>query len=91
MIALIADRDILVPMSRTSPASIPSNLVVRQVEAEVVLALKAAAAHHGRSAEAEHREILRSALLRPRRRPMGQVLAEMPLVGRDEDFSRCPD
>ena len=40
-----------------------SQLTVRNVEAEVVRTLKQRAAAHGRSAEAEHREILRAALL----------------------------
>lgn len=63
-----------------------TNLVVRNVEKAVTLQLKRVAAEHGRSAEAEHREILRAALLRPPRRPLAEVLAEMPDVGRDEDF-----
>ena len=46
-----------------------NNLIVRNVESDVIRALKEAAARHGRSAEAEHREILRKALARPRRRP----------------------
>ncbi len=65
-----------------------TNLIVRNVDAEIVQALKETASRHGRSAEAEHREILRGALARPRRRPLSQVLAEMPAVGRDEDFAR---
>jgi antitoxin FitA len=40
-----------------------SQLTVRNVSAEIVRALKKRAAGHGRSAEAEHREILREALL----------------------------
>jgi plasmid stability protein len=63
-----------------------TNLVVRNVESEVVQALKQIAAAHGRSAEAEHREILRAALQRPPRRSFSEVLASMPDVGRDEDF-----
>ena len=39
-------------------------LTVRNVAAELVRTVKARAAAHGRSAEAEHREILRGALLR---------------------------
>ena len=39
-----------------------SQLTVRNVSAEVVRSLKQRAAAHGRSAEAEHREILREAL-----------------------------
>ena len=38
-------------------------LTVRNVSARIVRALKQRAAGHGRSAEAEHREILRAALL----------------------------
>lgn len=37
-------------------------LTVRKVSAELVAALKRRAGAHGRSAEAEHREILRAAL-----------------------------
>lgn len=64
-----------------------SNLVVRNIEPAVAQALKQAAAQHGRSAEAEHREILRAALCRPVRRSFKEVLASMPDVGRDEDFN----
>ena len=40
-----------------------AQLTVRNIKEEVVRALKQRAAAHGRSAEAEHREILRAALL----------------------------
>ncbi|MBV8441000.1 MAG: hypothetical protein JO312_10665 [Hyphomicrobiales bacterium] len=40
-----------------------SQLTVRKVSVELVRTLKQRAAAHGRSAEAEHREILREALL----------------------------
>ena len=40
-----------------------SQLTVRNVSAQIVRTLKQRAAAHGRSAEAEHREILREALL----------------------------
>ena len=63
-----------------------TNLVVRNVEEDVALALKQLAARHGRSAEAEHREILRAALRKPPRRPLAEVLASMPNVGEDSDF-----
>jgi plasmid stability protein len=62
------------------------NLIVRNVDDAVALALKQAAAAHGRSAEAEHREILKSALCRPARRSFAEVLASMPDVGTDADF-----
>lgn len=64
-----------------------ANLIVRNIEPEVVSALKQAAASHGRSAEAEHREILRAALKQPARRSFKEVLANMPDVGLDEDFN----
>lgn len=63
-----------------------THLVVRNIEPSVAQALKEAAARHGRSAEAEHREILRAALTRPARRSFKDVLAAMPDVGTDEDF-----
>lgn len=63
-----------------------TNLVVRNIEEDVALALKQRAATHGRSAEAEHREILKSVLQRPARRSLAEVLASMPNVGEDADF-----
>ncbi|MFA7280676.1 MAG: DNA-binding protein [Sterolibacterium sp.] len=64
-----------------------TNLVVRNVDEDVALALKQMAAAHGRSAEAEHREILRSALQRPKRRSVAEIFASMPNVGEDADFN----
>ena len=49
------------------------------------------AAKHGRSAEAEHREILASALRKPRKRKLAEALAAIPNVGKDEDFARIED
>jgi len=66
---------------------VATNLVVRNVDADVALALKQMAAAHGRSAEAEHREILRTVLQRPKRRSVAEVLASMPNVGEDADFN----
>lgn len=40
----------------------PGNLQVRNVEDDLIVRLKRRAARHGRSAEAEHREILRQTL-----------------------------
>ncbi len=64
-----------------------TNLIVRNVAENVVLALKQLAVSHGRSAEAEHREILKSVLQRPKRRSVAEVLAGMPNVGEDTDFN----
>jgi plasmid stability protein len=68
-----------------------ASLVVRNLDEEIVRALKERAARHKRSAEAEHRAILEQVLLRPRRKSFAQVLASMPDVGRDEDFERVDD
>jgi len=65
-----------------------ANLLVRGIDEALVEALKAQAVAHGRSAEAEHREILAAALRRPRKRPFAAVLASMPNVGEDSDFER---
>ena len=65
-----------------------ADLLVRGVDEAVVKALKERAGAHGRSAEAEHREILAAALARPRRRSFVEVLASMPNVGTDGDFER---
>jgi plasmid stability protein len=64
------------------------DLLVRGVDETLVKALKERAGAHGRSAEAEHREILAEALARPRRRSLGEVLASIPDVGSDADFER---
>lgn len=64
-----------------------TNLIVKNVDEDLALALKQLAASHGRSAEAEHREILRSALARPKRRSIVEVLTSMPNVGEDADFN----
>jgi len=65
-----------------------ANLLVRGIDDALVEALKARAVAHGRSAEAEHREILAAALRRPRKRTFAAVLAAMPNVGEDGDFER---
>jgi plasmid stability protein len=64
-----------------------SQLLVRELDQDLVDALKRRAASHGRSAEAEHREILRVALLgQPPKRPLKEVLAEMPYFDDDDLF-----
>lgn len=67
-------------------------LIVRRVEDELVRALKVRAAQKRRSAEAEHREILREALA-PRRKgkTLKDLLLDMPDVGEDADFDRPRD
>lgn len=68
-----------------------TNLIVRNVETEVVRQLKEQAARNGRSAEAEHREILKAALNQPRKRSFNEVLLEMPTGGDDSDFEGLRD
>jgi plasmid stability protein len=64
-----------------------SQLIVRNIDPQVVKALRQRAARHGRSAEAEHREILKAALqLEGADASFKDVIASMPDVGRDEDF-----
>lgn len=65
-----------------------AQLVVRKVADELVKTLKQRAAKNNRSAEQEHREILQSALRGTRRRALADVLASMPDVGDDKDFTR---
>ncbi len=69
-----------------------AQLIVRNLDKGIVHALKIRAVHHGRSAEAEHREILREALLG--RKPSMNLkawLLDIPPVGEDSDFERTPD
>lgn len=69
-----------------------AQLLVRDIESGVVRELKLRAALHGRSAEEEHREILRGALRHPGPpASLKQVLLEIPDVGSDRDFERPPD
>ncbi len=65
-----------------------ANLVVRNINEDIVKALKAQAGMHGVSAEAEHRKILESVLMKPRKKSFAEVLHAMPNVGEDQDFAR---
>jgi plasmid stability protein len=67
-------------------------LIVRNVDDDVIRRLKVRAAGKGRSAEAEHRELLREALgvLRSRR-TIKAALLRMPPGGEDTDFERPRD
>lgn len=67
------------------------DLVVRKIDDRIVRALKMRAARHGRSAEAEHREILEHVLVHIRPRSLAEVLSSMPELGCDEDFERVQD
>ena len=64
------------------------SLVVRNLDENIVNALKARAVANKRSMEAEHRAILAEVLMNPRRKSLAEVLASMPNVGLDSDFER---
>ena len=68
-----------------------ANLLVRGIDDALVQSLREQAAAHGRSAEAEHREILARALRRPKKRSFAEALMSMPDVGQDADFERVDD
>ena len=64
-----------------------AQLLVRNIDEAVVQRLKIRAARRGLSAEAEHREILKAALMQDARGgSLRARLLEMPDVGEDEDF-----
>lgn len=65
-----------------------ANLIVRNIDDDIVKALKARAGLHGVSAEAEHRLILEEILLQPKKKSLAEVIMSMPNVGRDSDFER---
>ena len=69
-----------------------AQLIVRNLDDEIVTRLRQRAAKHRRSTEAEHREILRQALVPSRSQAsLKEHLMAMPDVGTDEDFERPPD
>ncbi|MCK5800279.1 MAG: DNA-binding protein [Deltaproteobacteria bacterium] len=69
-----------------------AQLLVRNLDDILVQRLKIRAANHHRSAEAEHREILREILLSsdPKAK-IKEALLNMPSVGEDADFERALD
>lgn len=68
-----------------------ANLLVRGVDEALVQSLREQAAAHGRSAEAEHRDILARALRGSKKRTFAEALMSMPNVGEDMDFQRIND
>jgi antitoxin FitA len=69
-----------------------AQLIVRNLDPEIVQRLKMRAARHGRSMEAEHREILRQALQElETEETFKALLLAMPPVGDDADFTRLLD
>lgn len=68
-----------------------AQLLVRNIEEEVVRALRVRAAAHGRSAEEEHREILRQALRPAPKRNIKEFLESMPAGVEDRELERPRD
>jgi plasmid stability protein len=68
-----------------------ANLLVRGLDDALVQSLREQAAAHGRSVEAEHREILAQALHQPKKLSFTELLMTMPDVGDDADFERLHD
>ncbi len=69
-----------------------AQLIVRNLDEEAVRQLKIRAARNGRSAEAEHREILYEALLRSQpKKPLKALLLEMPSAFDDAVLERAQD
>ena len=67
-------------------------LIVRNIDDELIQALKVRAAQKRRSAEAEHREILRQALAPSgTKTTLKELLLEMPSAGEGADFERPRD
>ncbi|TMQ08377.1 MAG: DNA-binding protein [Deltaproteobacteria bacterium] len=63
-----------------------AQLIVRNIDQALVDLLKRRASEHRRSAEAEHREILRAALQPRSATSLRDHLLAMPDVGDDSDF-----
>ncbi len=63
-----------------------ATLLVRGIDESLVQRLREQAAAHGRSAEAEHREILAQALRTTSRKTFAEVLTCIPDVGEDAGF-----
>jgi plasmid stability protein len=68
-----------------------AQLIVRDIEEEIVRELKIRAARNRRSAEEEHRQILRQALGEKKGESFKDILGQMPDVGEDSDFERLQD
>ncbi len=67
------------------------SLIVRNIDESIIKALKARAAQHHRSTEAEHRAVLSEVLMKPARKSFAEALSAIPDVGQDTDFERVAD
>jgi plasmid stability protein len=71
------------------PEATVGSLLVRGIDDELIKRLKGRAAAHGRSAEAEHREILRRALTEASpEMPFGDLRGQIRI---SPDFDETPD
>ena len=71
-----------------------ASLIVRNLSDALVHSLKERAVRNDRSAEEEHRTILRESLLgkkTKKEKDLKELLWEMPEVGKDSDFARKSD
>ncbi|PLY46948.1 DNA-binding protein [Janthinobacterium sp. ROICE36] len=65
----------------------PLTLTFSDTDELLLAALHKRARAHGRSIEEEHRDILRNALRPLPKRPLDDILRNMPDVGPDVDFA----
>lgn len=69
----------------------PASLHVRNVDDDLVIRLKRRAARHGRSAEAEHREILRQALSAEAEPSFKEIAAKLRRMTRGRKHTPAED
>jgi plasmid stability protein len=73
----------IIGLNALTEAAMAGNLHVRNLDDDLIVRLKRRAARHGRSAEAEHREILRQALAAEIEPSFDTLAAELrKLIGR---------
>ena len=88
--AALDSRSLSLMASAASKGNTMADLLVRGLDEEVVRTLKARAAAHGRSAEADHPDILQRVLMKPRRHPLADVLPSLPALGTAALSARVP-
>jgi antitoxin FitA len=71
------DQNDSIDLKRVAGSIMAGNLHVRNLDDELIARLKRRAARHGRSAEAEHREILRQALAQEEDPSFEKLAAEL--------------
>ena len=76
---------ILEKVEDTSMAS----LVAGNLDRRIVDALEQRTARHGRSAGAEHRDLLEASLLKPTGKSFAEMLKSMPHVGQEKHITNA--